>query len=218
MLELTTTQKIAVWALPVLFAITGHEVAHGWVASKCGDQTARLAGRLTLNPLKHIDLVGTILVPMMLLLFSNFIFGWAKPVPVDGRNMRHPRRDMALVSLAGPLSNLLMALMWGAIAKLGFFLMKGNPWFGVPLTYMGEAGIIINVVLGVLNCLPLPPLDGGRFLYHVLPGRAAWQLQRLEPYAFFILLLLILTGVLSFLIGPLVYFLINIIFSLFGLF
>ena len=166
-MELTLVQKIAIWALPVLFAITVHEGANGWVASKFGDQTARLAGRLTLNPFKHIDLIGTIIVPLMLLMVSNFIFGWAKPVPVDARNLRHPRYHMALVAAAGPIANFLMALFWAAIAKLGINL---NAWFGVPLIYMGQAGMMINIVLGVLNCLPLPPLDGGRVLYNLLPG------------------------------------------------
>src|SRR3990167_3363623 len=115
-MELTIVQKAAVWAIPVIFAITLHEVAHGWVASWFGDKTAKLSGRLTLNPIKHIDLVGTIIVPLLMLMFSNFIFGWAKPVPVDPRNMRNPRRDMALVALAGPASNLVMALFWGLIA------------------------------------------------------------------------------------------------------
>src|SRR5580692_1702012 len=144
MLEPTTIQKIAIWALPVLFAITGHEVAHGWVASKFGDQTAKLAGRLTLNPMKHIDPVGTILIPGIMLLFSNFIFGWAKPVPVDARNMRNPKTDMVFVALAGPLSNLLMALFWAGIAKLGFIFLPDNSWFSVPVIYMGQAGIMIN--------------------------------------------------------------------------
>ena len=152
-----------------------HEVAHGWVASLFGDQTARLSGRLTLNPLKHIDPVGTIIVPILLLLFSNFIFGWAKPVPVDARNMKNPRRDMALVALAGPLSNFLMALLWAAVAKIGILSSSDmDSWF-VPLVYMGEAGIMINIVLGVLNCLPIPPLDGGRVLYNILPSQLAYR-------------------------------------------
>lgn len=214
MIELTLSQKIAIWALPVLFAITVHEVAHGWVASKFGDQTARLAGRLTLNPLKHIDPLGTIVIPLVLLLFTNFIFGWAKPVPVDARNMRNPRRDMAITSLAGPVANLLMAIGWAAVAKIGFYL---NDWLGVPLIYMGLAGIEINIILGVLNCLPIPPLDGGRALYNILPGRLAWNFYKLEPYGFLILLLLMFTGVLSFILGPIVYFLITGIARMFGL-
>ena len=155
MTDLTLIQKIAVWALPLIFAITLHEVAHGFVALLFGDYTAKLSGRLTLNPIKHIDPVGTVLVPFLMMLVSNFIFGWAKPVPVDARNLKHPRRDMALVALAGPLSNLLMALIWGLIAKMGLMAHdSGNDWLGVPLVYMGGAGIMINVVLGVLNLIP----------------------------------------------------------------
>ncbi|EKD54151.1 MAG: peptidase M50 [uncultured bacterium] len=213
-MELTLVQKIAIWALPVLFAITVHEVAHGWVASKFGDQTARLAGRLTLNPFKHIDLIGTIIVPLMLLMVSNFIFGWAKPVPVDARNLRHPRYHMALVAAAGPIANFLMALFWAAIAKLGINL---NAWFGVPLIYMGQAGMMINIVLGVLNCLPLPPLDGGRVLYNLLPGRMGFNLYRIEPYGFLILVLLMLSGILSYVIAPIVFGLLNMMTMLFGL-
>ena len=159
-------QKIAIWTLPVLFAIIGHEVAHGYVASLRGDQTARLAGRLTLNPMKHIDLFGTIIVPLLMLTVSNFIFGWAKPVPIDARNLRRPRSDMILVAIAGPLSNFLMALFWAGIARLA---MTQGTWLGEPLYLMGNAGIMINVVLGVLNILPLPPLDGGRVLLNLLP-------------------------------------------------
>lgn len=203
-MELTIVQKIAIWALPVLFAITVHEVAHGWAASKFGDQTARLAGRLTLNPLHHIDWVGTVIVPGLLLMFSNFIFGWAKPVPVDERNMRHPRRDMAIVALAGPLANFLMALLWAGVAKIGIMLVQYDSWFSVPLMYMGEAGIMINIILGVLNCLPIPPLDGGRVVHSLLSGKAAWYFYRLEPFGFIILILLMLSGVLSNILGPLV--------------
>lgn len=206
MIELSIIQKIAIWAIPVLFAITVHEVAHGWVASKFGDKTALLAGRLTLNPIKHIDLVGTIIVPLLLLLVGNVIFGWAKPVPVDARNLRNPRVDMAIVSAAGPVSNLLMAIFWAAIAKLGFILLSYDSWFAVPVIYMGQAGIMINLVLGILNCLPIPPLDGARVLYNLLPGKMAWYLYRLEPYGFFILILLMVTGILSGILKPFIYF------------
>lgn len=205
MMEFNLIQKIAIWALPVLFAITVHEVAHGWVASKFGDQTARFAGRLTLNPLNHVDLVGTIIVPIVMLMVSNFIFGWAKPVPVDMRNLKH-RYQMVLVACAGPASNFLMAILWALIAKLGLHL---NPWLGIPLTYMGQAGILINIVLGVLNCLPLPPLDGGHALMYLLRGRWAYYFSRLEPYGFFILILLMLSGALSFIIAPLIFSLVK---------
>jgi len=214
MIELSVVQKISIWALPVLFAITGHEVAHGWVASLFGDQTARLSGRLTLNPLKHIDPLGTIVIPVILLMISNFIFGWAKPVPVDARNLRNPRTDMVFVALAGPTANLLMALLWAAIAKASMSLPL---WFGVPLMGMGMAGIQINIVLGVLNCLPIPPLDGGRALSHLLSGKIAWYFYRLEPYGFFILLVLMFTHVLNYILFPPIIFLVNGIAAVFGL-
>ncbi len=214
MIELSIAQKIAIWALPVLFAITVHEVAHGWVASLFGDQTARLSGRLTLNPIKHIDLLGTIIIPLVMLMVSNFIFGWAKPVPVDARNLRNPRTDMVLVALAGPLSNILMAILWGGLAKLS---MNLPPWYGVPLVGMGMAGIQINIVLGVLNCLPIPPLDGGRVLYNLLPGKMAWYFYHLERYGFFILLILMFTGILNYILFPPIIFLTNAIMGLFAL-
>jgi Zn-dependent protease len=218
MLELSIPQKVAIWALPVLFAITVHEVAHGWMASKFGDQTARLSGRLTLNPLKHIDLIGTIIVPLALLLLpGGIIFGWAKPVPVDARNLHHPKRDMAIVAAAGPCVNLLMALIWAGIAKLGLFWSGSNPWLGVPIFYMGEAGIMINVVLAVLNFLPIPPLDGGRIVANLLPNKWAWYLMRMEPYSFFILILLVVSGVLSAIISPPIVMLIEGISRLYGL-
>jgi Zn-dependent protease len=213
-MEFSLIQKIVVWALPVLFAITVHEVAHGWVASKFGDQTARLSGRLTLNPIKHIDLVGTIVIPLVLLLVSPVIFGWAKPVPVDARNLRNPRTDMVIVALAGPVSNLLMALIWALIAKLALYTPS---WFSTPLEAMGWAGIEINVMLAVLNCLPVPPLDGGRALSNILPGRWAWYFYRFEQYGFFVLLILMFTGLLSYIIVPPIIFLIQGIASLMGL-
>lgn len=218
MTDLTLVQKITVWALPLIFAITLHEVAHGYVASLFGDQTARLSGRLSLNPLKHIDPLGTIVVPFLMLLVSNFVFGWAKAVPVDARNLHHPRRDLAFVALAGPLSNLLMALFWGLIAKIGLMLnMQGNTWLGMPLSYMGGAGIMINVVVGVLNLIPLPPLDGGKVFTAILPPRLAYSYNQIEPYGFFILILLMFSGLLSSIMAPFVFLIINTIGSLYGL-
>lgn len=215
--ELTLIQKVTVWVLPVLFAITLHEVAHGVVAYWCGDHTAKLSGRLTINPLKHIDPVGTVLVPALLLLIGGFIFGWAKPVPVNPRNLAHPRWQMPLISLAGPVANVLMALCWAGIAKLGYTLFDTNSFFGEPLFYMGEAGIAINVMLAVLNCLPIPPLDGGQAVYYLLPGRMGWYFGHLERYGFLILLALIATGVLSYIMSPIVIGLTNWIALLFGL-
>ena len=214
--DLTLIQRVVVWALPVLFAITVHEVAHGWVARQLGDPTAMMLGRLTLNPLKHIDPIGTVVVPLALLMLGGFIFGWAKPVPVTWENLKQPKRDMALVAIAGPLANLLMAVLWALIMKLGFMLGTGFPAMAWPLIYMGEAGIAINVVLMLLNLLPIPPLDGGRVLAGLLPGPWAWQLSRLEPYGLMILVLLLATGMLGKILGPAMHWLEGGLFALAG--
>lgn len=202
MADFSLIQKIIIWALPVLFAITAHEVAHGWVALKLGDRTAQMMGRLTLNPLKHIDPVGTLLVPGLLLVFGGFVFGWAKPVPVTYQNLRKPKSDMAWVALAGPMSNLIMALIWALVAKLALVALQSGITMAEPMLYMGIAGVLINTMLMVLNLLPLPPLDGGRILTSILPGPLAWQVSRLEPYGFFILLGLIYFGILSLILWP----------------
>jgi Zn-dependent protease len=200
---LSTPQLVSVLVVPVLFAIVVHEVAHGWVAKHLGDPTAQRLGRLTLNPIKHIDPVGTLLVPALLVLLrTGFVFGWAKPVPITWTNLRHPKRDMAIVAAAGPAANLLMALSWAVLAKIGFLLPVEAAWIGEPLRYMGLGGILANVLLMVFNLLPLPPLDGGRVAVGLLPGPLAWQLSRLEPYGFFILIGLMITGVLGYLILP----------------
>ncbi len=216
-MALSLVQEITIYVLPVLFAITLHEVAHGWVASKFGDQTARLAGRLTLNPFKHVDLVGTVIVPIMMLVFTGFMFGWAKPVPVDARNLRNPRRDMAFVAAAGPIANIVMAILWAGMAKLCLIFLSDNAWIGVPLVLMGKAGVMINVVLAVLNCLPIPPLDGGRVLVSLLPPRMAWTVARIEPYSFWILVLLMVTNLLSYILFPPIIILIQLISNVFGL-
>lgn len=213
--ELTIIQRVAVWVLPLLFAITLHEVAHGWVARQMGDNTAKMLGRLTLNPLKHIDPVGTVIVPGILLMMGGFIFGWAKPVPVNERNFHNPKRDMAIVALAGPAANLLMAIAWALIARAGIAL--GVEYVSVPLIYMGSAGITINLVLMVLNLLPIPPLDGGRIAVGILPHRLAWQFSKIEPYGFVILIVLLATGFLGTLLGYPVYVLSNILHSFAGL-
>ena len=202
--NLNTAQLIAVWALPVLFAITVHEVAHGWVARRFGDPTAFMLGRLTLNPIKHIDPIGTLLVPGLLLMMGGFIFGWAKPVPVAWENLRNPKRDMAIVAFAGPMANLLMAIMWALLMKLGLMLGGQLDMLSRPLVYMGAAGISINVMLMVLNLLPLPPLDGGRVLAGFLPDRLAQAYNRIEPFCFFILLGLLISGALSYIMKPFV--------------
>ncbi|HEY4732307.1 MAG TPA: site-2 protease family protein [Gammaproteobacteria bacterium] len=217
--DLNVMQRIAVCALPVLFAITVHEVAHGWIALRLGDKTALMLGRLTLNPVRHIDPVGTILLPgLMLAIGTGFIFGWAKPVPVTWENLRHPKRDMALVAVAGPLANLLMALMWAFIMKLGYTLVAPSAaWAAQPMVYMGEAGIFINIVLMVLNLLPIPPLDGSRVIASILPDRIAWKFNRIENYGFLILLLLLATGVLERIMAPPVFGLAAYLYRLFGL-
>ena len=201
--EFSLIQKIIVWAIPVIFAITAHEVAHGWVALKLGDRTAQMMGRLTLNPLKHIDPVGTILVPGVLLVLGGFIFGWAKPVPVTFQNLRHPKSDMVWVALAGPTANLIMAFIWALVAKLGLTLLQSNMEIGAPMVYMGVAGVLINTMLMMLNLLPLPPLDGGRVLVGLLPGPLSWKVSQIEPYGFFILVGLLYFGILSMVLWPL---------------
>lgn len=199
--ELNLLQRLVVWALPVLFAITVHETAHGWMALRLGDPTAMMLGRLSLNPIKHIDPLGTVLVPGLLLMFGGFLFGWAKPVPITWENLRHPKRDMALVAAAGPLSNLLMALLWALVIRLGLTLGAENG-AGLYLVYTGVAGIFINVILMVLNLLPLPPLDGGRVAVGLLPGPMSWRFSRIEPYGFPILLALLFTGLLGKILWP----------------
>ena len=201
MLELSLVQKIAIWLVPVLLGITVHEVAHGWVASLLGDKTAMMLGRLTLNPLKHVDPMGTILIPgMLLLLQAGFIFGYAKPVPVSWQNLNRPKRDMALVAAAGPLANLLMATGWALLIRLALTLGES----ATALVYMGVAGISINTILMILNLLPLPPLDGGRVMTGLLPGPWAYKFSRIEPYGFFILIGLLITGVLGLILWPLI--------------
>lgn len=202
MMQVSLTQQIAAWLVPVLLAITVHETAHGLAARRFGDHTAEMLGRLTLNPLKHIDPIGTILVPgLMLLSQVGFVFGWAKPVPVDWRNFKRPKQDMAWVAAAGPASNLLMALGWALLARLALGLPADN-WAAMPLLLMGVAGIFINTVLMVLNLLPLPPLDGGRVLTGMLPGPYAYKFAQIEPYGFWILIILLVTGVLGFVLWP----------------
>jgi len=178
MQELSLAQRVAVLVLPVLFAIIVHEVAHGWVANRLGDPTARMLGRLTLNPIKHIDPIGTILVPGMLLLLGGFIFGWAKPVPVTEHNLRSPKRDMMLVALAGPGANLFMAVGWGLLIHLAIAVAASWSSAALYLALTGAAGVLVNLVLMVLNLLPLPPLDGGRVLMGLLPGPWSWRLGR----------------------------------------
>lgn len=211
-------QTIAVAALPVLFAITLHEAAHGYAARHFGDPTAWRLGRISLNPIRHIDLMGTIVIPIAILLFSggSFLFGYAKPVPVDYGRLRHPKRDMLWVAAAGPLANLFMALCWALLLKFAW-LMPGSE-FTLPLSEMSKIGIVINCVLMVLNLLPLPPLDGGRIAVSLLPHALAWRFAQLERWGFPILLVLLFTGILGAVMNPLVAFVARLIESIFGLY
>lgn len=214
--ELSLVQRIVVWILPVVFAITVHEVAHGWVAKLYGDKTADQQGRLTLNPIKHIDLVGTLILPGLLLItFSGFIFGWAKPVPVDARNFKNPKKAMMMVALAGPLSNLLMAIGWALLARLGVAIEI--EYITMPLIYTGIAGITINLVLALINLLPIPPLDGSRIVSGLLPDYWAWRFNQLERFGFLILILLLATNALSLILAYPMYYVQQLFFSLAGL-
>ncbi len=194
--ELNLISTLFVFVIPVIFAVTVHEVAHGWVASRFGDQTAKSMGRLTLNPVKHIDPVGTILVPAIMYFTSGFIFGWAKPVPVNWRNLGHPRRDMAIVAIAGPVANLLMLLFWAMSAKIIISLGNDSNHLTQLLFVMCSIGITINIVLMILNLFPVLPLDGGRILTAMLPRNLAITFSRLEPYGLIILVVLLLSGIL----------------------
>lgn len=214
-------QTICIAALPVIFAITLHEAAHGYAARHFGDPTAWQAGRITLNPLRHIDPVGTLLVPAIILITSYFaagsalLFGWAKPVPVSFGRLRNPKRDMLWVAAAGPLANLAMALGWAALFKLAELLPPNL--YTLPLAKMSVTGIEINLVLMVLNLLPLPPLDGGRITVSLLPMRQAMQFAQLERWGFPILLVLLFSGILGTILWPFVALFKNLIIFLFQL-
>lgn len=188
-------QTIAIYALPVLFAITVHEAAHGYVARHCGDNTAAMLGRVTLNPLKHIDPIGTIAMPLFLYVATSgaFLFGYAKPVPVNFGRLKNPRRDMILVALAGPASNLAQALLWG----IGLVLLQSAGVGERFFLEMCQAGALVNVIMCVFNLFPLPPLDGGRIVAGLLPPKAAITYGRIEPWGFFIVMALVVAGVIS---------------------
>ena len=224
-------QTIAIYALPVLFAITLHEAAHGYVARHFGDMTAHAQGRISLNPIRHIDIMGTIVVPLLMLTFSKYLFGWAKPVPVNYSALRKPRQHMALVAAAGPGANLAMVVMWAVIMRLAISMSdRTEGWLQVAAVHgtgglievvmrqgsgaaefligVGAAGVLVNLVLMLLNLLPILPLDGGRIVASLLPQRAAWQYSRLEPYGIPLLLLLMLVPIygsnaLSIILNPL---------------
>ena len=202
----TWLAAISVWAIPVLFAVTLHEVAHGWTARYFGDRTAQLLGRLSLNPLRHIDPLGSVVVPGALLLaFGLPLFGWAKPVPVETSGLRNPRRTSIMIALAGPAANILMAVLWGAVlaAVLQIRMQIGrgqtlDDW----VLLMAQAGIEVNAVLAVINLLPIPPLDGGRVLVGVLPTRLGAGLEKIAPAGMFIVVGLSVLGLLGWLFGP----------------
>ncbi len=207
---------VAVWLAPVLFAITLHEAAHGWVANKLGDPTAKQLGRITINPIKHIDPMGTVVVPLFLAMISPFVMGWAKPVPVEPRYFKSPLVDMALVAVAGPVSNFIMACIWAMFIKLVYLSMDQSQVL-VFLAEMGKNGIIINIVLMVLNLLPIPPLDGGRVLTGVLPPRIAIPFMQLERFGMIIILLLLVSGILGKILWPIVMHFVSIVGVIFGL-
>ena len=215
--DLSMMQRIAVWALPVIFAITVHEVAHGWIALRLGDKTAMMLGRLTLNPIKHIDPIGTILVPLVMLTLTGLMFGWAKPVPITKENLRNPKRDMALVALGGPLANLVMVFLWALAMKISYLFLPGTSWIAQPLMVLGAAGIDVNILLMVLNLLPLPPLDGSRIVSSFLPDKIAMKYDRIENYGILILLIMLPTGILGYLIWPPFLYFRNFIYHVIGL-
>ena len=208
-------QTIAIAAIPILFAITLHEAAHGYVARHFGDMTAYQQGRISLNPIRHIDPVGTILLPLLTLWLGGILFGWARPVPVNFSALRRPKQDMLWVALAGPGANLFMALLWALLVKLAWSFPGG--YFTEPMLEMAKIGIKINVVLMVLNLLPLPPLDGGRIAISLLPHRQAYRLAQIEPYGMFILIFLAITPVLGWILTPFIGVTYYIIQSILGL-
>jgi Zn-dependent protease len=204
--EFSIIQQICIWALPVLLAITLHEAAHAFVAYQCGDTTAKMLGRLSLNPIRHIDPIGTVILPLLagFLTNFNFVIGYAKPVPISWNQLRHPKRDMILVTLAGPFANFLMAFLWAAGIKIASILHPESSMPALFLLYTSRAGMIINLVLTFLNLIPLPPLDGSKVVSSLLPAKQAMQYEKIEPYGFLILVLLIFTGILGAMLIPLI--------------
>lgn len=217
MMGLSIIQTIAVYIIPLVFAITFHEAAHAYTAYKHGDNTAKLYGRLSLNPLHHIDPIGTVAFPLISIVLGSlaggvgFIFGWAKPVPINYAKLHNPKKDLRFIALAGPAANLAMALIWALILKGSLYT---GSYFGVPLNLMAQAGISINISLFILNLLPILPLDGGRIVLSLLPEKQARSYAKTEQYGMWILILLILCGGLSFIIGPLYHLLVTTILSL----
>jgi Zn-dependent protease len=208
--ELSTVQKIIVMAIPMVFAIVLHEVAHGWIANRLGDHTARDMGRLTLNPLPHIDILGTIIIPVLCIINGSPIFGYAKPVPINPYNFKNPKKDMALSSLAGPFVNVVMALLFAFLLRVVAIGLEGKVpepywrWFATPVSYMLIYGVYINIILAVLNMIPIPPLDGSRVVYWLLPEKAATVYYQLERFGIIILMLLMFSGILGKIMMPVI--------------
>lgn len=209
--SLSIIQKVSVYIIPLIFAITLHESAHAYVAYKHGDPTAKLLGRLSVNPLHHIDLLGTILFPLIGIILGGFIFGWAKPVPINFGKLHNPKRDLFWVALAGPLANFAMALIWALLLKLSVYL---DTYFGTPVSLMAQAGISINISLMILNLLPILPLDGGRIVFSLLPNQQATTFAKAEPYGMWILIFLLLVGGLTYIIQPIYSVIVHLILSL----
>lgn len=200
--QLTGIQLLVIYLLPAIFAITIHEVAHGYMAYRLGDKTAKMLGRLSLNPLKHIDFLGTVFIPLLLIFFSGIIFGWAKPVPLNVKNLSNIKRDTALIALCGPLSNFAMAILWAIFAKVSTLGLNLSSSIALPLIFMGIAGVKVNVFLAILNLLPLPPLDGGHVISGILPNKVAEKYIKIAPFGIFILLILLVTGTLGTILHP----------------
>jgi Zn-dependent protease len=215
--NLSIVQTVAVYIIPLIFAITLHEAAHAFVAHKYGDNTAKLLGRLSLNPMHHVDPFGTVVFPLISIVLgamsggAGFIFGWAKPVPINFSKLKSPKKDLLWIALAGPLSNLAMALIWGLLLKGTLYL---DSYFGIPLSLMAQAGISINISLLILNLLPILPLDGGRILFSLLPVKQAQQYAQTERYGMWILIALLLLGGLNYIMQPLYSLLVGGIFTL----
>lgn len=203
-MELSLIQQIAVWIIPILLAVTLHEASHAWVAYKLGDPTAKLLGRVTANPIPHIDPIGTIAVPLLLGITTqfSFLFGWAKPVPISPINFKNPKRDNAIVALAGPMSNLLMCFLWASVMKVVLVSHTTASLMMVFLLFTAKAGIMINLILFLLNMIPIPPLDGSRIVASFLTGKTAYYYDKIEPFGFFILLALIITNILGYILTP----------------